>query len=41
MCVRSLGGIALVRRAARQRVMHPDPLDDEDSIFDLDIAFGR
>ena len=41
MGVRPLGGIALLGRAACQRVVHPDPLDDEHPIFDLDVAFGR
>ena len=41
MCVRPLGGLALVVRAARQRVLHPDPLDDEHSVFNFDVAFRR
>jgi hypothetical protein len=41
MSVRPLGGIALVGRAARKRVVHPDSLDDEHPVFDLDIAFSR
>jgi hypothetical protein len=41
MCVRALGGITLLGRAARQRVVHTDPLDDEHPVFDLDLAFGR
>ena len=41
MRVGPLGGIALIGRAAGQRVVHPDPLDDEHPVFDLDVAFGR
>jgi hypothetical protein len=41
MRVRPLGGLALVGRAGCQRVVHPDPFDDEYPVFDLDIAFGR
>jgi len=41
MRVGPLGGLALVRRAARQRVVHPDPLDDKYPVFHLDVAFGR
>ena len=41
MGVRSLGGLALVLRAARQCVVHPDPPDDEHPVFHLDVAFGR
>ncbi len=41
MRVRPLGGLALVVRAARQRVVHPDPLDDEHSVFNFDVAFRR
>jgi len=40
MRVRPLGSLALIRRAAREGVMHADPLDNEDSIFDLDLAIG-
>jgi hypothetical protein len=39
MRMRSLGGIALIRRASLQHVMHADPLDDEHPVFDLDLAF--
>jgi hypothetical protein len=41
MCVRPLGCLPLVGRAARQRVLHPDPLDDEHPVFHFDVAFGR
>ena len=39
MRVRPFGGIAFIGRAARQRVVHPDPFDDEHPILDLDLAF--
>ena len=41
MCVRPLGGLALVGRATRQRVVHPDPFDDEHPVFNFDVTFGR
>ncbi len=41
MGVRPLGGLTLVVRAARQGVVHADPLDDEDTVFYLDVTFGR
>jgi hypothetical protein len=41
MFVRPLGCLALIGGAARQRVAHPNPLDDEHPVFDLNIAFGR
>ena len=40
MGVRPLGGLTLVVRAARQRVVHADPLDDEDPVFYFDVTFG-
>ncbi len=40
MGVRSLCGLTLVVGAARQRVVHADPLDNEDAVFYLDITFG-
>src|SRR2546425_6631802 len=40
MRVRSLRGLALVVGAARQGVVHADPLDDEDPVFYLDVTFG-
>ncbi len=40
MGVRPLGGLTLVVRAARQRVVHADALDDEDPVFYLDVTFG-
>jgi len=40
MFVRPLGGLALIGRASRQRVVHPDPLDDEHPVFHLDVTFG-
>ena len=40
MGVRPLCGLTLVVRAARQRVVHADPLDDKDPVFYLDVAFG-
>ena len=40
MRVSPLGGIALIGRAARQRVVHPNPLDHEHTIFELDVALG-
>ena len=40
MGVRPLGGLALIGRASRQRVVHPDALDDENPVFYLDVAFG-
>jgi hypothetical protein len=38
--MRSLRGVALLRRAAFQHVVDPNPLDDEHAILDLDIPFG-
>ena len=40
MRVRAFGGIAFIGRAARQRVVHPNPLDHEHTIFELDLALG-
>jgi hypothetical protein len=40
MRVRPLGGLALVGRAAGQRVAHLDSLDHEHTVFDLDLTFG-
>jgi len=40
MGVRPLCGLTLVVRAARQRVVHADSLDDEDPVFYLDVTFG-
>ena len=40
MGMRPLCGLTLVVRAARQRVVHADPLDDEDPVFYLDVTFG-
>ena len=40
MGVRPLSGLTLVVRAARQGVVHADALDDEDSVFYLDVTFG-
>jgi len=40
MRVRPFGGLAFIGRAARQRVVHPDPLDHEHAIFELDVALG-
>ena len=40
MGVRSLCGLTLVIRAARQSVVHSDPLDDEDAVFYLNVTFG-
>ena len=40
MGVRPLGGLTLVVRAAHQRVVHADALDDEDLVFYLDVTFG-
>ena len=36
----SLGGVALLRRAALERVVDPNPLYDEHAILDLDVPFG-
>ena len=41
MGVRALGGLTLLVRAARQGVVHADALDDEDTVFHLDVTFGR
>ena len=41
MGVRPLCGLTLVVRAARERVVHADSLDDEDPVFYLDVTFGR
>jgi len=41
MRMRPLGGLVLIGRAARQRVVHPDPLDDEHPVFNFYVAFGR
>jgi hypothetical protein len=41
MFVGPLGGLALIRRAACQRVVDSDPLDDENPVFHLDVTFGR
>jgi hypothetical protein len=38
--VRALCCIALLQRAALERVADPNPLDDEHAILDLDVAFG-
>ena len=38
--MRPLCGLTLVVRAARQGVVHADPLDDEDPGFYLDVTFG-
>ena len=40
MRVSPLGGIALVGRAARQRVMHSDAPAHEHPVFNFDLAFG-
>jgi hypothetical protein len=40
MRVRSLGSLALVRRAAGQGVVHVNPLDNEHPVLDLDLTFG-
>jgi hypothetical protein len=41
MRVRTLGGLTLVGRTTRQRVVHPDPLDDEHSVLNFNLTFGR
>jgi hypothetical protein len=38
--VRSLRSVPLLRRAASQRVVDPNPLDDQHAILDLDVTFG-
>jgi hypothetical protein len=40
MRVRPLGRLALVGWAARQDVVHVNPLDHEDPVLDLDLTFG-
>ena len=40
MRVRTPGGLALVGRTASQRVVHPDPLDNEHPVLNFDVAFG-
>jgi hypothetical protein len=40
MLMRALRSLPLFRRAAGQRVLDPDPLDDEHPVLDLDIALG-
>jgi len=40
MCMRPLGGLALVRRTTPQHVVDSDPLDDKHPVLDLDVAFG-
>jgi len=40
MLMRALRSLPLFRRAACQRVLDPDPLDDEHPVLDLDIALG-
>jgi hypothetical protein len=37
--MRSLGRVTLVFRAVLQRVTHVDPLDDEDFVLEVDLAF--
>ena len=41
MRVRPLGGIPLLGRTSFQHVVHPDPLDNQHTIFHFDLAFGR
>ena len=41
MRVRPLGGIALLGRASFQHVVHPDPFNNQHTVFDFDLAFGR
>jgi hypothetical protein len=38
--VRPLRGLALVVRAAGQRVANANPFDDEDLVLEVDLAFG-
>jgi hypothetical protein len=38
--MRALGRFALVVRAASQRVVDPDLLDDENFVLEIDLAFG-
>ena len=40
MVVRPRRGLLFVRGAALQLITHADALDDQDAVFDLDIAFG-
>jgi len=37
--MRALGGLALVVRAAAERVAHVDLFDDQDPVLDIDLAF--
>ena len=41
MLMRSLRSVPLLGRAAFQRVIDPNPLDDEHAILHLDVPFGR
>ena len=36
--VRTLRGVALIVRAAPQRVVHMDPFDHQDFVLDVDLA---
>jgi hypothetical protein len=40
MLLRSLRSLPLLRRAPFQRVADPNPLYDQHTILDLDVAFG-
>jgi hypothetical protein len=40
MRVRPLGSLTLVGRAAREGVVHVNPLDNEHPVLDLDLTFG-
>jgi hypothetical protein len=37
--MRTLGGFPLVVRTSGQEVPDPDPLDDQDPVFEDDVAF--
>ena len=38
--VGALGSLALVFRTPGQSILDPDPLDDQDLVLDLDVAFS-
>jgi hypothetical protein len=38
--VRSLRGLPFVVRTAFKRVVHPNPLDHEDLVLDVDLALS-
>ena len=40
MCMRPLGGLALVVRTAAEHVVDADLLDDQDLVLDVDLALS-